>query len=237
MRAHVSFATLLLTLAAGQSSTAATIALELGSGGFQSADYGLTSVTLGWGFSLTTPLTVTELGYFDGNSGLVDPHPVGIWDSVGNLLATATVPSGGVGDLVNGFRFVPITPVTLGAGFFTIGGFANATSPDPFRFQVQTFTPVAGLSFGPPVLFTRADSLARPTMRADVFTNGYFGANFLVGTPATTTPEPAALGITLLGLVMVVACSQRAFGRLKPAPPIQGNGLPVVAQAFSPNTA
>ncbi|HXA50526.1 MAG TPA: hypothetical protein VNV86_09500 [Candidatus Acidoferrum sp.] len=208
MRAHVSFATLLLTLAVGQPSTAATIAVELGSGGFQSADYGLTSVTLGWGFSLTTPLTVTDLGYFDGNLGLVDPHPVGIWDSIGNLLATATVPSGGAGALVNGFRFVPITPVTLGAGFFTIGGFANGTSPDPFRFQVPTLTPVAGLSFGPPVLFTRAASLARPTSQADVFNNGYFGPNFLVGTATPTVPEPAAIGITLLGLAMVFVFSQ-----------------------------
>jgi len=156
MRAHVSFATLLLTLAVGQPSTAATIAVELGSGGFQSADYGLTSVTLGWGFSLTTPLTVTDLGYFDGNLGLVDPHPVGIWDSIGNLLATATVPSGGAGALVNGFRFVPITPVTLGAGFFYDWRFCQChisrsipiSGPDPHACRRAVVWPARSLHAG-----------------------------------------------------------------------------------------
>jgi hypothetical protein len=206
MRVHFSLATVFLTLAVSQPSTAATIAVDLVGGGLQNGSP--VSVTIGWGFTLGIPLTVTDLGYFAGNSGLVDPHPVGIWDSVGSLLAAGTVPSGAAGSLVSGFRFVPITPVILGAGAYTIGGYDNGTSPDPFLFQVQSITPVAGLSFGPGTLFTNANSLTRPTTAVPEFNqNGFFGPNFLVGTP-TAIPEPGALGITLLGLAIVFAFSK-----------------------------
>src|SRR6266851_1027675 len=84
MRVSLSFASMLLALTVGQPSTAATIAVLPGVGGFQNANYGANG-TIGWGFTLASPLTVTDLGYFDGDSGLVDPHPVGIWDSNGNL--------------------------------------------------------------------------------------------------------------------------------------------------------
>src|SRR5207248_1639986 len=104
MRVCLWFAVTLFALTLGRPSAAATIAVEPGSGGFQNANYG-DNITIGWGFTLATLLTVTDLGYFDGNLGLVDPHPVGIWDSVGNLLAAATVPSGTAATLVSGFRF------------------------------------------------------------------------------------------------------------------------------------
>jgi hypothetical protein len=202
MRAYSFFWFVLLTLAAGQPSSAATIAVDVAGSSLQNGSP--VNVTIGWGFSLATPLTVTDLGYFAGNSGLVDPHPVGIWGSAGNLLATGTVPSGALGSLASGFRFVAITPVILDVGAYTIGGFDDGTSPDQFLFSVQSITPIAGLSFGPGTLFTNANSLTRPTTPVPEFgMNGFFGPNFLVGTP-TTVPEPGALGITLLGLAIVM---------------------------------
>jgi hypothetical protein len=203
MRVYFSCAITLVTLTVCQPSTAATIAVQPSGGGLQNANYG-DNGTIGWGFTLAIPLTVTDLGYFDGNSGLADPHPVGIWDSVGNLVATATVPSGAAANLVSGFRFIPINPVILSVGAFSIGGYANVTSPDPFRFEVQSITTVAGLLFGPANLFSRADSLTRPTTPAEAFNQfGYFGPNFLVSTPAAI-PEPGAVGLTLLGLMIVM---------------------------------
>jgi hypothetical protein len=210
MRVYLLCAITLVALTVCQPSLAATIAVQPGSGGFQNANYGGNG-TIGWGFTLAIPLTVTDLGYFDGNSGLVDHHPVGIWNSVGNLVAAVTVPSGTAANLVSGFRFTPINPVTLGVGAFTIGGYANVTSPDPFRFEVQSITPIAGLSFGPANLFSRADSLTRPTTPAEAFNQfGYFGPNFLVSSP-TQIPEPGALGITLLGLMIVMGRSLATF--------------------------
>ena len=204
MRINFRYSIMLLALAVGQPSIAATVAVLPDIGGFQNSNYG-SNITLGWGFTLVNAVTVTDLGYFDGNEGLTDPHPVGIWNSLGSLLAEATVPSGAVSALVSGFRFVPIVPVILGPGAYSIGGYANSTSPDEFRFEVPSVTTVAGLSFGPANLFTKADSLTRPTSQPDVFTqDGYFGPNFLVGSPATTVPEPSTSGVWLLGLAIVM---------------------------------
>src|ERR1700739_3790758 len=100
----------------GRILTSDTIAVLPGSGGFENSAYG-SDITLGWEFTLSLPLTVTGLGYFDGDDGLTDSHPVGIWDSSGDLILEATVPSG-LTNLVDSFEVVPITPVTLGPGTY-----------------------------------------------------------------------------------------------------------------------
>jgi hypothetical protein len=203
MRINLSYSIIFVTLAAAQPSIADTIAVLPGNGGFQSSDYG-DNVTLGWGFTLVNTVTVTGLGYFDGNAGLTDAHPVGIWNTMGILLAEATVPSGSTADLISGFRFVSIAPVILGAGAYSIGGYANDTSPDEFRFEVSSVTTVAGLSFGPTNFYTKADSLTQPTTKADAFSqDGYFGPNFEVGSPATV-PEPHSIGVSLIGLLAIM---------------------------------
>jgi len=195
---------MVLALAAGQPSIADTIAVLPGVGGFENSNYG-SNVTLGWGFTLVNAVIVTDLGYFDGNEGLTDGHPVGIWNSIGNLVAEATVPSGATTDLVSGFRFVPIDPVVLGPDAYTIGGYANATSPDQFRFEVSSVTTVAGLSFGPANLFTKANSLTLPTTPAEAFSqDGYFGPDFIVSSPTATVPEPDSIGMLLLGLAILM---------------------------------
>jgi hypothetical protein len=200
---------LLLALTAVQPSIASTIAVLPGSGGFQNSNYG-SNITLGWGFTLTDALTVTDLGYLDGNAGLTDPHPVGIWNSLGSLIADATVPAGTAGVLISGFRFVTISPVILNPGAYSIGGYANSTSPDEFRFETSSITTIAGLSFGPPLIYTQGDSLTRPTTRADVFSQGgYFGPNFLVSDAITIVPEPGDIGMSLLGLVFVIGARFR----------------------------
>jgi hypothetical protein len=210
MRVKLLLSLLVLAFTLGQTSLAATLAVELGAGGLQNANYG-GNVTLGWGFTLNSGVIVTDLGYFDAAGGLIDPHPVGIWNGVGNLIAQATVPAGNAGTLVSGFRFVAIPPVSLSPGAYSIGGYANGTSPDQFRFEVPSITTIAGLSFGPTDLFTRADSLSRPTTKADVFTlNGFFGPDFMVSTTTTQIPEPGGPGLALLGLAIVMA---RVFRR------------------------
>ena len=51
--------------------------------------------TVGWSFSVLSSLDVDGLGFFDFESnGLLAPHQVGLWDSGGTLLASATVTSG-----------------------------------------------------------------------------------------------------------------------------------------------
>jgi hypothetical protein len=202
MRISLGCSVMLLTLIGGQRSLGAAVAVLPASGGFQNSNYG-SNITLGWGFDLLNAVTVTDLGYFDGNGGLTDAHPVGIWNSIGSLLAQATVPSGDTATLVSEFRFVPIVPVVLGPGAYSIGGYANSTSPDEFRFEVSSLTTIAGLSFGPANLYTKADSLTRPTTKADAFSqDGYFGPNFEVSSP-TSVPEPDGIGASLIGLLAI----------------------------------
>jgi hypothetical protein len=207
MRAsHVPLMLLIGVLTTDRILMADTIAVLPSTGGFESSNYG-SDVTLGWQFTLSVPLTLTALGYFDGGAGLTDSHPVGIWDSLGDLVAEGTVPSGSGTNLVDGFWMLPITPVALGPGTYTIGGYANATSPDAFEFEVSSITTVVGLSFVQHDLFTQGSTLTEPTSVAHVFTPyGYFGPDFLVGNATNTTvgaPEPRSVGLLVLRLLFL----------------------------------
>ena len=62
--------------------------------------------TVGYEFTVgSTPLYVSELGYFDNNNdGLNTAHNVGLWNSFGELVATATVSAGTGATLSGGFQ-------------------------------------------------------------------------------------------------------------------------------------
>jgi len=80
----------------------------------------------GYEFSPTENVTVTALGVYDlagctfrpspCADGLLDSHQVGIWDSTGVLLETATVPSGTNSEKVGEFRYVSIASLELMSG-------------------------------------------------------------------------------------------------------------------------
>jgi hypothetical protein len=73
--------------------------------------------TLGNVFTPTTNIAITSLGFFDyRDDGLGEIHQVGIFDNSGTLLASAFIPSGKEGNLVDHFRYADITPITLTAG-------------------------------------------------------------------------------------------------------------------------
>jgi hypothetical protein len=177
-------AMLLLPLAAA----ADTIAINPSQTGVENDAYNA-NVTLGWNFTLTSPLTLLDLGYFDyGGDGLADPHPVGIWDSDGDLLASAVVPAGTAGTLVDGFRFETVAPLVLVPGDYTIGGYANVASTDIFDFADPSTVTIGGLTFGEH-LYTRGDSLTMPASPPSYPGAGYFGPDFMAS--PIPTPEPA----------------------------------------------
>jgi PEP-CTERM motif len=69
--------------------------------------------------------TISSLGFYDHNSdGIATSYQLGLWDGSQYLLATTTVTP--TSPLNNGFRYEPITPVTIGT-------FAN---PAPFTIGV-----------------------------------------------------------------------------------------------------
>ncbi len=78
--------------------------------------------TKGWSFVSTIPtssgnyLAITQLGVFDSlGDGLANAHAIGIWSANGTLLASTTIPAGTVASLVDGYRYMPISPVLIPA--------------------------------------------------------------------------------------------------------------------------
>jgi hypothetical protein len=125
------------------------------------------STNLGWEFTVNSPVTVWGLGYYDytadsglaglSNScctaapqtsgGLTETHQVGIYNSSGVLVTSATVPAGTAGILVNDFRYVSIAPaVTLAPGSYVIVATQENTgseaATDPVVYTFSTFNTI-----------------------------------------------------------------------------------------------
>jgi hypothetical protein len=179
-----------------------TIALDFTQPG---AVIGAADTTFGWAFSLTSAVSLTDLGIWDVlNDGLNESHVVRIWDSTGNLITSGTVPSGMGGTLVNGFRYVSVAPTFLAAGSYVISA-----------YYLSSNDPVAGLASvttAPEVTYGQGRAGADTTCcvgGGDVFPtflfpNGAFGPNFQFTTPTNGVPEPGPslllLGIALAGM-------------------------------------
>jgi hypothetical protein len=89
--------------------------------------------TLGYAFTVSSPIRVTDLGLYDlGNDGLVNPHAVAIWTSTGTQLVQTTIPAGTPGKLIDGYRYLPITPFILAPGTYTIGAYSPDVNSDAF---------------------------------------------------------------------------------------------------------
>ena len=174
---------------------------------------GTGTVRTGDGFSLGTTFTVgsadqtiLDLGVFDGanppggsvGDGLLSSIPVGLFDSAGNLIASATVPSGTGATLLNGFRYVSITPISLTSGnTYTLAAYYSSSDADTLLDQGGS--PSTSTAFQNYLAaFTGSNSvgsLSFPTGH----TNGvaYVGPNL-----EFAVPEPAASLMTLGGLCL-----------------------------------
>lgn len=183
-----------------------------------SGNAGPTGTTVGWEFLTTGDLSVTSLGYFDANrNGLDVSHEVGIWNSVGVLLGSATVPGGTAGTLVNQFRYVAVAPIFLAAGqIYRIGGFSDASfTLDPDDLLIAT-----GPTFIGPITIvsgTRAKTSAVAGFSDPVNDllgagNGAFGPNFEFILGGGGAPEMSghwAASLACIGLLLSLAESRR----------------------------
>lgn len=173
-----------------------------------SASFGFSSYqTIGWQFSTNNNVTVDALGYFDFHfeAGLADAHQVGIWDSSGTLLTSATVDAGVVDPLLGFFRYKTITPYLLPGGqTYTIGGTTDAFNP-PALYDVWAHD-VVGLTTDPAItlpanaarfVLTAGNTLADPTQIGAG--NVLAGPNFLIGPAASAVPEPGGLALLFTG--------------------------------------
>jgi hypothetical protein len=141
--------------------------------------------TIGDQFFTRAAITVTNLGAYS-ISGLAQSYPVGLWDSSGNLLASANVPATG---LSNQFIYVPVTPVFLPANqHFQIGELVNSTA---------TWLASPLVSSSPQIIFEsgRFDNTNSPVLTdplaPTVGFGGSFGPSFeYTFVPPIFTPEP-----------------------------------------------
>lgn len=107
------------------------------------------SFSLGWTFSVTSPVTVSALGFYDaGQNGLTTSHDVGIYDANCSLIASATVQP--TDALTGYFRYHNLTsPVVLSPG--------------------QTYR-IAAVTGGEPYLYNPTAVVLDPAVVFDKFT-------------------------------------------------------------------
>ena len=175
------------------------------------------NTTLGYAFTVSSPISVTSLGLFDfQNNGLAQSHAVTIWTSTGTQLLQITIPAGTGATLTDGFRYVSTVPFLLVPGTYTIGGFYAGDSDS--SLDAASITGASGISY----LGSRsAFGFTFPSGDAIAVVNSYFGPNFQfitgVGVPTHDSGSTVSLlGFALLGLAAVrrgLRCQERFVRR------------------------
>ncbi len=197
-----------------QTAAAETAAIDPKNSG---SDFYQGSYSLGFAFTVLSPVTVTALGFYDaGKNGLNAPHQVGIYDGSCNLLASAVVAPGDT--LVGSFRYHAISPVVLGPGKYYAAAVTN--NNDPYLIFVNSLEADSRLTFGGFVIHSYGgdSSLACPNgPGADPSFKGDFGPNFLISdtanTPSGATPTPTG---TKRASVCKLFCNRTGVGGSNP---------------------
>ncbi|QDS91816.1 PEP-CTERM motif protein [Roseimaritima multifibrata] len=196
-----------LIATAGQVQAGVILDFAGGSTMFGAGDY-----TVGFTFSVTAPVAVDGLAWWDeGGDGLNSPHEVGLWTGGGSLLASTFVSNGStIEPSTSGFGnwlITDIATLNLGLGDYVIGGVQpNSTGGDLLRFPA-TATTISGIVFGVPIQhFGNGLTLTMPNFTGTgTGTTGIIGAlgpNLRLSTAAV--PEPSSLA--LFGIGACVAC-------------------------------
>jgi PEP-CTERM motif len=156
--------------------------------------------SLGYQVSVSSTISVYELGYNYFGVPLNSTHTVGIFDSSQNLLASAVVTNAST--LYNDYLYTAISPTVLTPGNYWIAGTTLGLN-DGWIYQQTTVTGFAGVSyidswFAP----GNGGMLSFPSTSAP--TRQYLEVNFM-NRPLGTTPEPGTLA--LLGTGALCALS------------------------------
>jgi hypothetical protein len=166
---------------------------------------------IGWSFTITQPVTVTELGWYDdGQDGLSHAHTMGIVNgqvvSLSNPLALVTIPDSTQATLEGPYRVEPIAPVTLVPGTYSLVGQDFTDSPDPINFGGPEVVPLP--------LDPRADSFGTtPTpisSKGILLVNGLWMGPMMFVQPV---PEPSTLMLAVLGCLGLLAVGRHHLAR------------------------
>lgn len=158
------------------------------SGGLLTSNSGL---NWGWEFNLASTFQINSLGLFDsGGDGLFGSHEVGIFDTLGNLLASTTVSSSDT--LVAGFRYhALVAPAILGPGNYVLGAiFPTTATPDGMFLNSNGAVILPGVSFVVARLGSvGAETLGFPDQAFAGNSPGYFGPTFDATALGSAVPE------------------------------------------------
>jgi hypothetical protein len=177
-------------------STAQADPIAFAFAGGSSHDFFGASFTAGYTFTVGSPILITALGVWDSSPGtpLDRPHPVGVWNAGGTLLASNTVLTNS--PLTNDFRFIALStplPVTPGQTY-TIGAFypntgTDAATDQPLRSNATGFVQAPGVAFGQEEFVFNNAGLSQPTNSVPAPGFADFGPNF----EFAAIPEPPML--------------------------------------------
>jgi hypothetical protein len=163
-----------------------------------------TTSTRGFAFNVLDPngINVTDLSIYDENgNGLSQAHDIGLWNSAGMLLASATVSAGTVNPLsANGlFRTVAISNILLPQGTnYAVGAVFLSGSLDRQAGNLTGLTTPAEISYVTGRFIN--NGVASLTFPTSNFANGIPGGSFEF-VPVTPVPFEfsPALGLSVLG--------------------------------------
>jgi hypothetical protein len=170
--------------------------------------------TVGWGFSLSAPVVLTQLGVWDENGdGLGQSHLVTVWNSTGTVIeAQITVPSGKAASITSGFRYVTLsTPILLSAGNYTIGTFLSAFGSDTASISASAISTASGVTYAG----SRATAgNAFPSTDDFSLPNSYFGPNFQFTSPTSVPDTGSTFGLLFLSLIALIGANRLCSVRL-----------------------
>ncbi|HEU4820251.1 MAG TPA: PEPxxWA-CTERM sorting domain-containing protein [Qipengyuania sp.] len=153
--------------------------------------------TVGWDFTPTDNITLTDLGFFDlDGDGLALSHQIGLWASDGTLLSSTVIAAGNGAPLINGFRFVDVADLMLAAGQTYVIGAVIFEDPagDNYFFSPSTVASDAMIGYGRGLRSGDNSGFAMPTVDPN---SGRLGPNFRFLQSAI--PEPSTWALLILG--------------------------------------
>lgn len=178
------------------------------------ADYSWTwaeDLTLGYEFTVTSTLTFNALAVFDvvsanpatahtNAAGLNSSHQVAVWDSLGNIVASATVdpgdPTAASTNTYGVWVYQTIAPTTLLAGNYTVGAFygGSIANSDPVMVQQTSVSNGNAVYIGGRYIYD--STFQQPIYNYPPNEEQYFG-------PTLMAVPDGGMTLTLLGAAMV----------------------------------